>query len=151
MTSLAPAFKEERDGLFHLRRFIGACGFLSCAIMVVLYWTQIRDSILHDWIGIDCGLAELCLIPLLLTPLFPLAVAVSTYWYGVALAAQRTRALIASGLMRIAAIVLVLLALIARDVKGGTAGIAALCIGFAVEALIAGWGVSRAIRGGSDV
>ena len=44
--SLAPAFRDEANGRHYIKRFAVACGVVSLTMMVVLFWTPLRDIIL---------------------------------------------------------------------------------------------------------
>ena len=50
--SLAPAFRDEANGRRYIKRFTLACGSISLSMMVVLFWTPLRDIILAQWIGV---------------------------------------------------------------------------------------------------
>lgn len=139
--SLPAAFKQVPDHLRYIRRFAGGCGLLSFAIMVLMFWTPLRDIILLDWIGIGPELAVRCATPLFLFTFFPLAVMVRGYVNGIALVEHRTRALAPSAPSRIGIILAVLVVLPGVGIDGATLGVAALLSGFVLEATVVWVGV----------
>ncbi|MBT4502383.1 MAG: hypothetical protein HOC74_31910 [Gemmatimonadetes bacterium] len=139
--SLPAAFKQVPDHLRYIRRFAGGCGLLSFVIMMLMFWTPLRDIILIEWIGIGPELAALCATPLFLFTFFPLAVMVRGYVNGIALVEHRTRALAPSAPSRIGIILVVLMVLPGMGISGATLGVTALLFGFVLEATVVWVGV----------
>jgi hypothetical protein len=144
--SLPPTFKGERDSLIHVRRFAVSCGLLSFGVMVVLFWTPLRDYILGTLIGVEPGLVARCGAPLFIFSFFPLTVMVRAYFHGVALLRHCTEAIAPSAPVRIGAIVVALVVLPALGIHGAARGVAALLSGFAFETLAVWWGVRKGCR-----
>ncbi len=124
-----------------VRRFAVACGLISFASMALLFWTPIRAVLLRDLIAVDAELAALCAAPLFIFSFFPLAVALRSYWNGIALHQHRTLALAPSALARVGIIFVVLLVLSTGNWAGATMGIAALLSGFMLETFVVFLGV----------
>jgi len=139
--NLAPAFKNAQNSLVHIRRFAAACGLVSFSLMVVLFWTPLRDYILEVLLGLDPALATQAQIPLLIFTFFPLAVTTRAYFHGIALIEHRTKALAPSAPSRIAAILAALIILPLFGIHGVTRGVAALYSGFVFETLVVWWGI----------
>lgn len=114
---------------------------LSFVIMMLMFWTPLRDIILIEWIGIGPELAALCATPLFLFTFFPLAVMVRGYVNGIALVEHRTRALAPSAPSRIGIILVVLMVLPGMGISGATLGVTALLFGFVLEATVVWVGV----------
>ncbi len=134
LRSLPAAFSKE--GIMpQIRRFTVACGMLSFLSMALLFWTPLRDVVLLQFIAVDADLARLCVVPLFIFSFFPLAVALRSYFNGVALIQHRTRALAPSAPARIASIFIALLLFSHWQWAGATMGVAALLCGFIIEAL----------------
>jgi progressive ankylosis protein len=140
LRSLPSAFSKE--GIMpQIRRFATGCGLLSFLSMALLFWTPMRDYILLDLIGIDGDLARLCAVPLMVFSFFPIAVALRSYFNGVALTQHRTRALAPSAPARIATIFLALLLFSHWQWAGATMGVTALLCGFVAETICVWLGV----------
>jgi hypothetical protein len=137
-----PAAFQDRDGsLRQIRRFAIGCGLLSFGIMVIAYWTPLRDYVLQTLIGLDADLATLAAVPLILFSFFPLVVMARAYLHGVGLVARQTRAMAPSAPLRALAILVALIVLPAFGVHGAARGVAALLCGFAAETLAVWWGI----------
>ncbi|MCC6457580.1 MAG: hypothetical protein IT328_21670 [Caldilineaceae bacterium] len=139
--NLSLAFRDEAGSRPYIRRFAVGCGLVSLAMMILLFWTPLRDIILLDWIGVPAELALLAVAPLHLFAGFSIAVTVRAYYQGIGIMERRTRSLAPSAPARLAAIVATLIILPWFGVDGATQGVAALLAGFAVEALVVWWGV----------
>jgi hypothetical protein len=139
--NLPTAFQHCDDSLHHIRRFALQCGLLSFAIMVLLFWTPLRDLILSTLIGVGAELTAQAALPLVIFSFFPLVVMVRAYLHGVGLFEHRTRVMAPSAPSRVIAIVVVLTLLPALGIHGATRGVAALLFGFLVETLVVWWGV----------
>jgi hypothetical protein len=139
--SLPPAFREQSGSLASIRRFAIACGLLSFGIMVGLFWTPLRETILGTWIGIEPELAARAAMPLVVFSFFPLVVMLRAYLHGVGLLEHRTQAMAPSAPVRILAIVIALWLLPSLGVVGATRGVAALLCGFVCETVVVWWGV----------
>ncbi len=144
LRSLASAFGDEPGSRQRIRRFVLACGALSLAMMVLLFWTPLRDLILEVWIGVPHDLAARARVPLYLFTFFSFSVTARAYYHGIGLAERRTRAFAPSAPARLAAILTTLVVLPWLGITGATQGVAALLSGFSGEALVVWWGV----RGG---
>jgi progressive ankylosis protein len=144
--SLAPAFRDEKGHLFHIRRFAVACCAISFALALVLFWTPIRGYLLLDLIGVEPGLAELCVVPLMIFSFFPFAVTLRSYYHGVGLMHRVTDVMAWSGPCRLIAIVAVLAMLSLTGLAGATIGVAALLCGFIAETAAVAWSVRRRVR-----
>ena len=155
LRSLAPAFRDVHNSLRFIRRFAIGCCLIALAMAFTLFWTPIRTYLLIDLIGIDRGLADLCLAPLMIFTFFPLAVTLRGYYHGVGIVRRMTDAMALSGPARLTAITLALILFSFSDLPGATKGIGSLLCGFTAEALVVTWGVRRRIRkqidGDSDV
>ena len=139
--NLATAFREEERSLYYIQRFIIACGILSLTMMFVLFWTPVRDYILQTVMGLDADFAALCRKPLMLFAIFSPAVALRAYAQGIALKEKRTQLIILCAPFRTAAVWLALVTFPRFGVEGATLGVAALAMGFCVEAVTIWWGV----------
>lgn len=139
--NLAPAFKNVQNSLVHIGRFAAACGLISFGVMVVLFWTPLRDYILEVLLGLDSALAARARIPLMIFTFFPLAVTIRAYFHGIGLIERRTKAMAPSAPSRIAAILAALIILPLFGVHGAMRGVAALYSGFVFETLVVWWGV----------
>jgi hypothetical protein len=139
--NLSLAFREEAGNRPYIRRFAVGCGLVSLAMMVILFWTPLRDIILLDWIGVPPELAPLAVVPLHLFAGFSIAVTIRAYYQGIGIVERRTSTLAPSAPARLAAIVVTLIILPWLGVDGATLGVAALLAGFGVEALAVWWGV----------
>ena len=139
--NLPAAFQDVPGSLAAIRRFILACGSISFALMVVLFWTPIRSFILDMLLALESTLAAQSVYPLLIFSFFPIPVAIRGYLHGVGLLAHRTRAMAPSAPARIAAILLALLGLQAVGLQGATLGVAALLAGFIAETVVVWLGV----------
>jgi hypothetical protein len=139
--NLASAFRDEPDSRIRIRRFAVACGLVSLAMMVVLFWTPLRTVILERWIGAPPELAAQARLPLYLFAGFSFAVTVRAYYHGIALVERRTQSLAPSAPARLAAIIGALVLLPWAGITGATLGVAALLSGFTVEAVVVWWGV----------
>ncbi len=139
--NLASAFRHETDSLYHIRRFAIGCALLSMTLMIVLFWTPLREVILRQWIGLDPQLAEMSRVPLYFFVFFAIVVAIRAYYHGVAFVERRTAALAPSAPLRLAAIWTTLLLLPFIQISGATLGVMALLNGFIAEAITVWWGV----------
>ncbi len=139
--NLAAAFRHEADSLRAIRRFAIGCTLLSMGMMIVLFWTPLREVILRQWIGLDPLLAEFSRVPLYVFVCFSAVVAVRAYYHGLALIERRTPALAPSAPMRLAAIWLTLLLLPLFQISGATLGVIALLNGFIGETATVWWSV----------
>ena len=142
LRNLAPAFREESGNMYFIRRFFVACAFVSFAMMLTMFWSPLRDTILERLIRVDAGLAERARTPLLIFSSYSLIVSVRAYYHGIALRDRRTYALAPSAPARIIAILVTLLVLPRLGVTGATLGIAALTMGFVAETVSVWWGVA---------
>jgi hypothetical protein len=147
LRSLPTAFRGGAYGLSDFRRFAAACGLVSFGIMVVLFWTPVRNYILGSLLGVDAELAASAAMPLVIFAFFPLVVAARAYLHGVGLLEHRTQAMAPSAPSRITAILVTLIILPALGIHGATRGIAALLCGFVVETLVVWWGIHRKATG----
>jgi len=134
--SLAAAFRDDATGRAAIRRFTVGCGLASLAMMLVLFWTPLRDVILLAWIGVPPELAALAVTPLHLFTGFSLAVTARAYYHGVALVERRTQAIAPSAPARLFAILGTLIGLPWLGITGATLGVAALLAGFTAEAVV---------------
>jgi hypothetical protein len=141
LRSLASAFREEPNSLHHIRRFAFGCTVVSLLMMVVCFWTPLRERILGDLVGLSPELVAMSRVPLYIYTAYTVAVTIRAYYQGIALLERRTPALAPSAPARLAAIWLSLLVLPFFGVMGATMGILALFNGFAVEAATVWWGV----------
>ncbi|OUC06522.1 hypothetical protein RY27_20505, partial [Litorilinea aerophila] len=139
--SLAPAFQEQRGALAAIRRFALACGGISFAMMLLLFWTPLRGFILEGLIGLTPALAQGAVIPLRIISFLSFVVMARAYLHGVALVERRTAAMAPSAPARFAAILAALMLLPRWGITGATLGISALVTGFVVETLLVWWGV----------
>jgi len=139
--NLASAFRHEENSLYHIRRFASGCALLSMAMMLLLFWTPMRELILRQWIGLDPLLAELSRVPLYLFLFFSIIVAIRAYYHGLAFVERRTAALAPSAPLRLAAIWITLLLLPVWQISGAMLGVVALMNGFIAETATVWWGV----------
>ncbi|MEZ4682994.1 MAG: hypothetical protein R2932_53175 [Caldilineaceae bacterium] len=139
--NLAASFRNEADSLRHIRRFAIGCTLFSMAVMLLLFWTPLREIILRQWIGLDPLLAEMSSLPLLFFVCFSPIVAWRAYYHGLGLLERRTAAMAPSAPLRLGAIWLTLLILPHFQVAGATLGVIALLNGFFAEAATVWWGV----------
>ncbi len=139
--NLASAFRAEGASLYHIRRFTIGCAVLSMLLMVLLFWTPLRDVILTRLIGLNPLLAAMSHTPLYLFTAFSVVVAIRAYYHGVGLVERRTAALAPSAPLRLLAIWGTLVVLPLFAVSGATLGVAALFSGFLAEAITVWWGV----------
>jgi hypothetical protein len=146
--NLPPAFRDTADSLAYIRRFAVGCGLLAFAVMVVLFWTPLREYILASLIGVEPALAARSRMPLIIFSFFPATVMIRGYLHGVGLLEHRTTAMAPSAPARIIAILVALAILPAFGIHGATRGIAALLSGFALETLVVWWGVRGRQYGG---
>ncbi len=144
--SLASAFREEADSLHYIRRFAVACAFISFGMMLLLFWSPLRNVILERLIGLEPALASAARAPLMIFSLFSFIVTGRAYYHGLGLRTRRTRAMAPSAPARILAILAALLVLPLAGVYGATLGIAALTLGFLVETLV----VRQGVKGGIE-
>jgi len=134
--SLVAAFRNHRGSRGPISRFAFGCGLFSFLVMVILFWTPLRNIILLDWIELSADIVPLCTWPLVLFSFFPLAVMVRAYFQGIALAEHRTIAVMPSALCRLASILLVYCVLSFTPLHSATTGAAALLSGFIAEAAV---------------
>jgi hypothetical protein len=139
--NLPSAFRDSVGSLYHIRRFALGCGLVSFGIMVLLFWTPIRDYVLGTLIGVDPGLATQAVVPLVIFSFFPLVVMARAYLHGVGLLEHRTQAMAPSAPARVVAILAALVILPTFGVHGATRGVAALLCGFMVETTVVWWGI----------
>jgi hypothetical protein len=139
--SLPVAFKDRENSLPAIRRFALGCGLLSFGVMLVLFWTPLRNVILESWIGVEAGLAAAAAMPLRVFTFFPLTVMVRAYLHGIGLLEHRTKSLAPSAPARVLAILIALIVLSAFRMHGATRAISALFCGFAAEAAVVLWSV----------
>ena len=144
--SLIPVFRDETGYLPYARRFIVACGCISFAMALILFWTPIRWVLLIDLIGVTPELAELCVQPLMVFTFFPFAVTLRAYYHGVGIVNRITQSMATSGPSRLTAISIGLFVLSFFDLPGATRGIGALLCGFSAEAIVLAWGVRRKLK-----
>jgi hypothetical protein len=141
LRSLPTPFQHWKGSLRAIRRFGLGCGLFSFAVMLGMFWTPLRETILRDWIGAADALVADAKVPLQIFTFFPLTVMVRGYLHGVALLERRTQAIAVSAPARLVAILAGLVALPALGVNGAARGVGALLAGFAVEALAVAWGL----------
>jgi len=139
--NLPTAFQDWEDSLHHIWRFALACGLVSFAIMILLFWTPIREFILRALIGVSAGLAAQATLPLVVFSFFPLVVMMRAYLHGVGLFEHRTQVMAPSAPSRVAAILAALILLPVLGIHGATRGVVALLCGFMVETLVVWWGI----------
>lgn len=139
--SLAAAFKDEPGGRHYIRRFVMGCGLISFGTMLVLFWTPVKGYLLEMVIGVGPELAVHCETPLLIFLGFPFVVALRAYYHGIGLVEHRTQAMAPSAPSRIAAVVVMFLALSQFEMHTATRAIGALVSGHSVEALVVWWAV----------
>jgi hypothetical protein len=144
--NLAPAFREQAGSLAYIRRFAIACGLASFGLMVLLFWTPVRDFILGTLIGLAPALVVQAGPALAIFSFFPLVVMIRAYYHGLGLLQHRTQALAPSAPARIAAILITLTVLPLLGIHGATRGVAALFSGFACEAAVVWWGIQGRAR-----
>lgn len=141
LRSLPTAFRNERHSLRHIRRFALACGLLSFGIMLLLYWTPLRDFILLRLVGVSPEIAALSRVPLYIFSFYSFVVMIRAVLHGIGLVERRTGAMAASAPVRLAAIALALVVLPLLGVTGAPRGIGALLCGFVLETVAVWWGV----------
>lgn len=139
--NLASAFRHETDSLHHIRRFAIGCALLSTALMVLFFWTPLREVVLRRWIGLDPILADLSRVPLYFFTAFSSVVAIRAYYHGLGLVERRTAALAPSAPLRLLAIWATLALLPIFQISGALLGIIALLHGFIAETVTVWWGV----------
>jgi hypothetical protein len=139
--SLPTAFQDRENSLKHIQRFAVGCGLLSFGIMILLFWTPIRDFILGTLIGVGAELAASAAMPLVVFSFFPLVVMARAYLHGVGLFERRTQAMAPSAPARVMAVLVTLVLLPILGVHGATRGVAALLCGFIVETVVVWWGI----------
>ncbi len=139
--NLAPSFREEAGSERYIRRFAVACSFISFGMMLLMFWSPLRDTILEQLIGVDAGLAARARVPLLIFSSYSLIVAARAYFHGIGLRERRTQAMAPSAIARVIAILVALVVLPLFGVYGATLGIAALTAGFMAETVAVWWGV----------
>ena len=139
--SLPTAFQDRENSLAHIRRFAIGCGLLSFAIMILLFWTPVRDFILGTLLGVSAELVAAAAMPLMVFTFFPLVVMARAYLHGIGLFERRTQAMAPSAPARVVAVLVALVLLPFLGVYGATRGVAALLFGFMVETLVVWWGL----------
>lgn len=139
--NLPSAFKDKLDNLNSIRWFAINCGLISFGVMVILFWTPLREFILGTLIGLEPGLAAHCAIPLVVFSFFPLVVMARAYFHGVGLLERRTQSMAPSAPSRIVAILAALTFLLTFKMHGATRGIVALLSGFIIETLVVWRGI----------
>ena len=145
LRSLAPAFRDEQNSLHSIRRFALGSSLVSFTVGLALFWTPVRYYLLIDLIGIDQGLAHICLTPLMIFTFFPFAVALRSYYHGIGITRRITQAMALSAPSRLTAITVAMVLFSFTDIPGATQGIGSLLCGFAAEALVVTWRVRRRI------
>lgn len=143
LRSLAPAFKAETNSLQQIKKFIGACGLFSFSVMILAYWTPVRETILVEFMGLSGAIAEGCKMPLMIFTFFPIVVAIRAHFHGIALLKHQTSSLAASGPARVIAIILALVLLPLTGLPGATIGVTALLCGFVFETTTAAIGIRK--------
>ena len=73
--NLPAAFQDVPGSLAAIRRFILACGLISFALMLVLFWTPIRSYILDTLLALEGALSAKSVYPLLIFSFFPIPAA----------------------------------------------------------------------------
>jgi hypothetical protein len=141
--NLAPAFRDQEESLARIRPFAAACGLLSFVVMVVLFWTPLRDLLLQTLIGLEPELAARAATPLKVFCFFPLVVMVRAYYHGLGLLAHRTKAMAPSAPARVTAILVALVVLPLFGVQGATRGVTALLCGFVCETVVVRLALTR--------
>ena len=145
--NLPPAYQDRKGNLGHIRRFTLGCGLVSFGLMVVLFWTPLREFILNTLLGIEQELVGLAAMPLIHSVFFPRTVMVRAYHHGIGLVEHRTRALATSALARILGLLSALLILPVFGIHGATRGMAALLFSFFIEALAVWWAIGGRATG----
>ena len=143
LKSLVPAFAGWEDSRRSILRFCLVCGVGSFFLASLLFLTPLRDYLLLRIIALDPEIASLCALPLILSAFLPPTVLFRAYYHGIAMAEQRTQLLAPSGPTRIAATILILVALPQTGLHGAAIGIAALLGGFIFETIVVVWMVAR--------
>jgi hypothetical protein len=146
--NLPTAFQDRENSLVYIRRFSVGCGLLSFSIMVLLFWTPVRDYILRTLLGVDAALAAGAAMPLVVFSFFPLTVMARAYLHGVGLLERRTQVMAPSAPARVVAVLVALILLPALGVHGATRGVTALLCGFVVETVVVWWGLHGRIQWG---
>ena len=139
LKSLIPAFPDTKDSRRRIMGFCITCGVSSFLLASILFFTPLRDYILLNLIAVTPEIAALCTVPLILSAFLPLIALFRTYYHGVAMAKQQTVLLAPSGPTRIAATILILVALSQTNLHGATIGIAALVGGYIFETIVVVW------------
>jgi hypothetical protein len=139
--NLPAAFQDVTGSMAAIRRFILVCAVVSFGLMVLMFWTPVRDFILIGILGLNTTLAGKSVVPLLIFSFFPIPVALRGYLHGVGLLAHRTRAMAPSAPARILAIIIALAVLSFFGIQGASLGVAALLFGFIVETAVVWVGV----------
>ncbi len=143
MRTLPPTFHAEDPGLRYTRRFMLACGLLSIASSLLLFWTPIRDILLLRLISVGPEFARQSYIPLRLFVIFSPIVAFRAWLHGLAYLQRRTWVMAPSGPVRLLALLSSLFLLPYAGLHGATLAVAALLSGFAAETATLWWGMSR--------
>jgi hypothetical protein len=146
--NLPAAFRDQDDSPTYIRRLAVACGLFSFGLMLVLFWTPLRDFVLQTLLGVGSLLAAQAAVPLMVFSFFPLVVMFRAYLHGIGIQEHRTQAMAPSAPSRILAISVALVLLPLVGVQGATRGVVALLCGFVVETLVLWWGVHRGRRPG---
>ena len=146
--SLPSAFQDRENSLAHIRRFAIGCGLLSFGIMILLFWTPIRDFILETLLGVGADLAAAAAMPLVVFAFFPLVVMARAYLHGIGLFERRTQAMAPSAPARVVAVLIALVLLPALGVHGATRGVTALLFGFMAETMVVWWGIRGRVHWG---
>lgn len=141
LRNLAAAFKDEPNIDRYIRRFSVECGFVSLAMMLGLYWTPLADTILLNFMGLEPDFAALCRVPLMIFAVFSPIVVLRSYGQGITLVEKRTHIIAYCAPTRLLAVWLTLVTLPLVGLVGAPLGVAALAMGFGVEALTIWWGV----------
>lgn len=139
LRNLPSAFREEQNAQARIPRFTLVCGGVSLLMMLVLFWSPLRNYILGAWIGLPPDLVELARVPMMIFAGFSMVVTARAYLHGQALYHRRTKALAPSGPTRLLAILAGLVLLPLVGIEGATLGIAALLLGFIIETLTVWW------------
>lgn len=139
LRNLPSAFREDEQAQRRIPRFTAVSGGVSLLMMLVLFWSPLRNYILGELIGLAPYLVEMARVPMMIFAGFSFVVTARAYLHGQALYHRRTKALAPSGPMRILAILLGLILLPYAGIEGATLGIAALFMGFIVETLTVWW------------
>ncbi|MEM7536182.1 MAG: hypothetical protein AAF639_28625 [Chloroflexota bacterium] len=139
--NMMSSFQDEPNSLFHIGRFAIACGAVSLAMMLILYWTPIRVVILEQYMGLAPEFAAKCIIPLMIYAIFSPVVTLRTYAQGITMLERRTHIFAYVGPARLVAILLALVTYPLMGITGASLGVSALATGFSVEAVTVWWGI----------